>query len=392
MGLNISELPELTSSYYNSFDSVIPVLDLNDSSISNQNKKLSFFKIYQNLSNNLSNKNQNSFLNYFGSGNDGDLTLSSSVQTSSSFSSSYNGDFLIKQFTNFIVQSGVTCSVINPCRGLIIFCTGSCIISGLLTMTAKGGGVATASDPFWSASVDVLNASLYVNTGSVTPWNWAKSGSLWFNTYKTEIGLKGLTSGGSQTQYPSTGSNGQAGIFSCGGGGAGGNHNFNTQPTQSGAYGGTGSLFCGGGGGAGAYANTLYSSSAYPNFEIGGNSISSGGAGAGNPAGDSITSPNSTFKSTFGVGGLLILIVRGDLTLTGKISSEGSNGGSSSYSYGGGGGGSGGGRIIILYGGTYTNTGTTTVAGGIGGRVSGSTATPGGNGGAGAITVLKVIP
>ncbi len=392
MGLNISELPELTSSRYTLLNNIIPIFDSNESSLINQNKKISFFKLYKNLSNNLLNNNQDSSLNYFGTGKDGSLTLSSSVQTSSSFSSSYNGDFLIKQFTDFTVQSGVTCSVINPCRGLIIFCTGSCTINGLLTMTAKGGGVATALNPFWSASIVDLNASLYVNTGSVTPWNWAKTGSIWLNNYKTEIPLKGLASGGAQTQYPSTGSTGQAGIFSCGGGGAGGNHNFNTSPTQSGAYGGSGSLFCGGGGGAGSYANTLYSSSAYANYEIGGNSINLGGAGAGNPAGDNISFPNFSFKSTFGVGGLLILVVKGDLNLTGKISSEGSNGGSSSFNWGAGGGGSGGGRIIILYGGTYTNVGTTTAAGGIGGRVLGINATPGGNGGAGAITVLKVIP
>jgi hypothetical protein len=392
MGLNISELPELTSSYYTSFDNVIPIYDSNDSSITNQNKKLSFLKLYKNLSNNVLNKNDISRLNYFGTGKDGSLTLSSSVQTSSSFSSSYNGDFLIKQFTDFTVQSGVTCSVINPCRGLIIFCTGNCTISGLLTMTAKGGGIATATNPFWSASVATLNASLYVNTGSVTPWNWAKTGSLWLNYYKTEIPLQSLVSGGLQRQYPLTGSAGQAGIGTGGGGGAGGNHNFSTPPTQSGAYGGSGSLFCGGGGGAGAYANTLYSSSAYANFEIGGNSISLAGGGAGNPAGDSITFPSFGFNSKFGVGGLLILVVKGDLTLTGKISSEGSNGGSSSFNFGAGGGGSGGGRIILLYGGTYTNLGTTTAAGGIGGTVSGINATPGGNGGAGAITVLKVIP
>ena len=98
----------------------------------------------------------------------------------------------------------------------------------------------------------------------------------------------------------------------------------------------------------------------------------------------------SATNGTLGVGGLLIIIVRGNVTINGTISNNGRNGGNGAGpgpSPGGGGGGSGGGRTIICYGGTYTNIGSVVANGGSGGSGGGGS---GGAGGAGAITIRRV--
>ena len=117
-----------------------------------------------------------------------------------------------------------------------------------------------------------------------------------------------------------------------------------------------------------------------------------GAGGAGNPP----SAAGSGGAAGIGVGGLLILIVRGSVTINGTLSSNGSAGNSGyqtqPFNGGGGGGGSGGGRIMIIYGNTFTNAGTIVINGGNGGAgaPNGISGNPAGAGGAGSTTVKKV--
>ena len=375
------------------------------SSSASQNRKVRLSTHEQFFSNNNTVINQVNYVNYFGTGVNGSVTVSSSAQVSSSTSPAGlnnidNGDIVVKNFQNLTINSGVLFSPLNTCRGLIIYCTGNLTVNGTISMTGKGGGVsAKIASPIGTATVtdtryDLIDATLYFNNfsssaaggrGIPTHWNWAPSGSAWFSNYKIRIPLSGSVAGGAIATA------GTAGIFCCGGGGGGASgQSGGPFVGSSGGSGGRGTIFAGGGGGGGG--GTSASAGGNGIFEKGGAGGSgapgsNGGGGAGNTAG-----PASPGTGTAGVGGLLILIVRGNVTVNGTISSNGGAGGSGNpnpVGGAGGGGGSGGGRIIITYGGTYTNVGTVVANGGNGG--SGAPAwTAGGAGGAGAITIRKV--
>jgi len=377
------------------------------SSSVNQNLKARISTHEQFYSNNNTVINQGTYNNYFGTGKDGSLTISSSAQVSSSTSpaglnniSKEHGDVIVKNYNNLTINIGVLFSPLRACRGMIIYCTGNLTVNGTISMTGKGGGVANSiAAPLGIATstdsrYDLVDATLYFNNfsssasggrGIPTHWNWAPSGSVWFSNYKIRVPLSGSVAGGGIATA------GTAGIFCCGGGGGGASGQSGGPAVgSSGGSGGRGTIFAGGGGGGGG--GTSASAGGNGIFERGGAGgsgapNSNGGGGAGNPAG-----PASPGTGTAGVGGLLILIVKGNVTVNGTISSNGGAGGSGNpnpFGGAGGGGGSGGGRIIITYGGTYTNVGTVVTNGGNGG--AGAPAwTAGGAGGAGAITIRKV--
>lgn len=79
MATKISEMNTLTGSSTNN-NSFIPVLDEAQSSNSNKNKKVRISAHNQFYRNNFTTINQSSYKNYFGTGVDGDVTLSSSAQ------------------------------------------------------------------------------------------------------------------------------------------------------------------------------------------------------------------------------------------------------------------------------------------------------------------------
>ena len=109
------------------------------------------------------------------------------------------------------------------------------------------------------------------------------------------------------------------------------------------------------------------------------------GGGAGNP-GAAGCGVGSTGQS--GCGGLLYLIVGGNLTIEsgGTVAAKGSNGGGSDGGTSiGGGGASGGGAIFLAHVGTFTNNGTLSLAGGISGQTS-----RGGPGGAGGTHTIQI--
>jgi hypothetical protein len=361
----------------------------------NQNLKARISTNEQFYSNNNTIVNQGNYNNYFGTGKNGSVTISSSAQISSSTSpaglnniSSEFGDFVIKNFQNLTINSGLLFSPLRACRGMVIYCTGNLTVNGTISMTGKGGGVATKiAAPIGIASstdsrYDLVDATLYFNNcsssvaggrGIPTHWTWAPSGSAWFSNFKTRIAIISGSVGGGAGGIGPGGSAvaGSAGIFCCGGGGGGGS---GSPSGGNGGAGGRGTIFAGGGGGGGAQTSVGGSGAT---FEAGGaGSGPAGGGGAGTPAGSGLTA------GTNGAGGLLILIVRGNVTINGTISSNGVTGGPANPQ--GGGGGSGGGRMIVIYGGTYVNGGTVEVNGGAGGNFRG------GNGGAGAITIRRV--
>lgn len=404
MGIRISDMPELTASFQNA-DSLLPIVDSIEISASNQDKKIRFSTFSQFINGNRTVPSQTSYTNYFGTGIEGDVNISSSVQMSASFTNEFNGDFFVKNYKSLTIPAGVTVTPLYPCRGLIIFCTGDFTIDGTLTMTAKGGGVRSRLYPSSSLSegyFDTLDISLYINSSSLNGFgnsnaNWAKSGSVWFDRTKKEIPIRGTTSAlgtvntGTGAFGGRAGGNGNAGVFCCGSGGGGGIFSADTNARLTGSSGGIGTIFAGGGGGGGmgtdaggggtaTAASAIYDQGSQ--WTQTGTVVNSGG-GAGNPPGGGSPGGGS---GGFGVGGLLILVVKGNLTInsSGIISNNGVVGGSGTV----GGGGSGGGRTIILYGGTYTNLGSIIANGGAGGGGTGA----GGSGGAGAITIRKIDP
>jgi hypothetical protein len=399
MSTLISALSTLTGSVNNNTD-VFPVLDQTISSAANKNKKARITAHNLFYSNNFTISGLNSYGNYFGTGKDGSVTISGSAQVSSSLNNISNeyGDTIVKNYQSLTIDSGILFSPLRACRGMVIYCTGNLTVNGTISMTGKGGGVATKiAAPIGVASstdsrFDLVDATLYFNNlsssasggrGIPTHWNWAPSGSAWFSNFKVRVPLSGSVAGGAAGAWQGTGAAGPAGIFCCGSGGGGGGGGYYSQPAAGGA-GSRGTIFTGGsGGGGGGWA---YATGGTGTYEVSAPAAGSGGTGAGGAGGNSS-----------GVGGLLILIVRGNITINGTLSSNGATGGTgtspgegpnANYQSGGG-GGSGGGRIMIIYGGTYANTGTIVTNGGsgAGGNLGNYV---GGAGGAGSTTVKKV--
>ena len=176
---------------------------------------------------------------------------------------------------------------------------------------------------------------------------------------------------------------------------------------MQGATGGLGGAFSGGAGGGGL-SWRISSQPGYqhqvlgPPADYGGAGVSGqynwsatygSSGGAGNPAGadvgDNVTSTTQSI-----CGGILWLVVKGDLTINvgGIITAAGGNTGNvgSSGQQGSTGGGSGGGVLMLLHGGTYTNNGTVSAAGGVRGAYNEATQSQGANGGDGSVITSQV--
>jgi len=408
MATLISALSTLTGSVNNNTD-VFPVLDQTISSAANRNKKARITTHNLFYNNNTIVSGLSSYYNYFGTGIDGNCTISSSAQVSSSTSpaglnNTLYGDPIIKNYQNLTINNGLLFSPLRACRGMIIYCTGNLTVNGTISMTGKGGGVGNKiAAPLGIASstdsrYDLVDATLYFNnfsssaSGTIGHMNWAPSGSAWFSNYKIRVPLSGSVAGG--VAGIGAGGAGGVGIFSCGGGGAGGNAPY--SPSWIGGNGGRGTIFSGGGGGSGGGDGGGFPTSTTV-FEVGATANGGAGGGAGSPLGVYNPSWAPTVAGTAGgdgVGGLLLLIVRGNIAINGTVSNNGRNGGNGGYTNNvvqcGGGGGSGGGRNVMIYGGTYTSVGSIVANGGSGGSGYGPAGGSGGSGGAGSTTVKKV--
>jgi len=366
MPTRISDLPEYTTITASAF---VPIVDVNEL-VSSKNKKIRIDDLrkyfFTGTTTSSSFTEHTPGLYYFGDNSDGPLNLTGSITNvrtfiSRSFRSIQDGVPVVKNFSSLFISRSVVLSPTNRCRGMLILVDGDATISGSISMTGRGASAVGADASFTTINPpylgDYWSAQLFPSS-----------------SYLNRVFAVGAAGSGFGTDGV-TGTNGRSG-------GGGGGSSFGAPSAGSGA---TGTSFSGGSGGGGSNINVVVGGSASGNGGAGGNGAlgpgGTGGGGAGNPGG----TPNGGQ----GTGGLLILIVRGNLRIgpNGSITSNGSNGGNaSSPTQGGGGGGSGGGVLYVYYGGTLTNNGTVTASGGTrgtGGNIAG-------NGGAGTAILSKL--
>jgi hypothetical protein len=369
----ISQLADYTTITGSAF---VPIVDVNET-VSSKNKKISvddlrktFFKSGVLLSSSFTEHTPGFY--YFGDNRDGRLNLTGSITNvrtfiSRSFRSIQDGPAVIKNFSSLFISRSVVISPTNRCRGMLIFVDGDATISGSISMTGRGAKF-TGSD----ASFTTINPPYLGDY-----WSTQLFPS---SSYLSRVFAVGA-SGAAAPATSAVGVAGSTGILgrSGGGGSAGGG------PGGGGGAGSIGTSFSGGTGGGGAAG---VAGSIARNFGgAGGAGLASGptfsGGGSGNPNGTGGTAVGE------GTGGLLILIVRGNLRIgpNGSIAANGITGNTAgSPGTLGGGGGSGGGILYVYYGGTLTNNGTVTANGGSGG----SGAVVGGAGGAGTAIISKL--
>ena len=336
-------------------------------------------------------------LNWWGDGFDGAGNITSDTNIAvQNPSGAYDGDMVVQNYSSLTVAAGATLSVSQPCRGLMIFVDGDCTINGTISMrgkgafanpTSAGGSDAGTVDPngiqipfFHAASSETLNPVNLSGTGNAGVALANNLPVLSGNGYIFNVARQGAAGGGSRSSN-GNGYGGSSGSNQTGGGGGGGTHDSGTS--GAGNY---GSCFGGGSGGGGARTGTGTQAAAWSGqggSASGGASGSSGGQG--NPHGTShanVTAGSSTHPE--GVGGLIGLFVKGNLTIgsAGSIDVRGSEADDCSE---GGGGTSGSGAILIGYAGSYTNNGSVTAA-----SVPGNPNHGNGDGGAGGAGMTEI--
>jgi len=363
--------------------------------------------------------------NYFGDGSDGALTTSGNVtHTVQNKNGSYDGDMLVKQYTTLTISAGHTMTVDQPCKGMLIYVTGNCTINGTLTMSSKGAfytstqsanPIDSSTDTIW---MPMFTASAGSQTLTVAAADFSNAGSAATTAVANQPGIAGdgtlFTISGAAGGDRGAGSNGSysgsAGVggtlsassnemWCQNGGGGGGGANHESNGGGYGGYGGASNWSGGGsgGGGAGIYHASGSGGSGVAHGGAGGAGRGhgshnvGGGGGAGNPGGSG-QSHGSGSGSTGGTGngGIIWLIVGGDLTFGASsiITSRGNGGGSAGGYKSAGGGGSGSGSAQIMYAGTLTDSGVTYSF--AGGSSSGGGA-GGGAGGAGSHLTTQVL-
>jgi len=321
--------------------------------------------------------------------------VSTGVTSNDEFPSVLDGDPVVRSFSKMTIQAGHIVRPTNRCKGMYLFVEGDLIIDGELTMTARGAnapGKFVGIDPRRGVFINSEDIFTALGLAVIQPTGGA-------GAPKRSIGS------GNENSYGGGGYAGSPGINgACGGGGGGGCEHQNGGSSTGGA-GSEGTSFSGGAGGGGVAAagRTVTAGSGQPNGGPGGNgrcdTIDSNnkrravGGGAGNPggAGHRVAPSNySAYSGENGTGGLLILVVQGDIIFgpAGKITSNGSGGGKGHNASGGG---SGGGAIHIFHKGIITDPTKIQAQGGAGATSAVTTIyTRGGNGGAGSIVITKI--
>ena len=319
----------------------------------------------------------------------GGSSISSRSGSSSGGTINADGDMVVLQFDTLTIDASTTLTTQHPCRGMFIYVENNCTINGSLSMNSRGGKAdPTASGGSDSAAVNAsglqlpmvtsggsstLGAATFAGTGSAAVAAVANQSGISGNGTVFTIARSGSAGGASATgqgggNAGSAGTTGAATISTGGGGSGGSTHNNSVSgnPSTTGA-GGTGTCFSGGAGGGGTYNNNV--NTAY----TGGPGSSTGGAGgdgkgnathyaaggAGNGGGTGVSS-SATWHGPDGTGGLIWLVVGGNLTIgaNGSIDVRGQGLSSSNT----GGGASGGGSAMILHSGTFTNNGAINTA------------------------------
>ncbi|MFC1653590.1 hypothetical protein ACFL1M_01970 [Patescibacteria group bacterium] len=334
--------------------------------------------------------------NYFGDGSDGDVTISSNTN----ISCTQDGDMAVMEYSSLTINSGATLTTNNRCKGLFIYVSGNATINGTLSMTARGANVnpVTAGVSATGLRIPMLKSG---ETDTLAAADFAGAGTAVINAVANQNGISGdgkiytiARTGGSggPRDTNKSGDPGGTATNGTGGGGGGSMAGGNNNPAEYGGAGSDGTCFSGGSGGGGAdWTGPAQDAGDYGG--AGGDSCKTStsylnGGGAGNPAG----SGDQGADGQTGTGGVVVLIVGGNLTIgaTGSIQANGKDGGGGSYSiYDSGGGGSGGGYVLVLYAGSLSNSGSVTANGGSGGTTTGSN---GGNGGNGTVVLEQVDP
>lgn len=309
----------------------------------------------------------------------------------------------------------LTCAA-NRCRGLRIIVKNDCVIDGTISMTGKG----SFYSPLWKEDFPIIDEKgnilgyipRYGASGAIdTPTtNLDRINNLWTSSSHTD----------NYRQYGKSGISGMDGVNrQTGGGGSGAAISGRYFTPVRGGNGGSGTCFGGGSGGGSFYCwgggNSNHNLSGIPginNSGIGGSAYATvqtyydangtsagigvnyfpGVPGAGVPTGMHFCRPADLIYSACqetGSGGLIILIVYGNLWLNLGASIVSNGIALNSYKNGAnsiiGGAGSGGGSINIFYGGLFINNGLISAAGGLSSNI-----VNGGKGGDGCITIDKL--
>lgn len=325
----------------------------------------------------------------FGDGSDGVGLITTDTQW---LADTEDTGMIVKNFESLTISQGVTISAGNRNCGMIIRVKGDCTIAGSLVNKLSCKTILDSDGVDFSAYPTSMLTTIAGNGGD---------GGAGANT------TANMSVGGA-------GGSGMVGRFYGGGwsaGGGGGADYFNNAYRNNGGPGGDATnintsvsnadLFVAGAGRSGSNSN------------ITGNAGKNGGGGAAcitygsvavGPGGSPSTLSNYSGPTHGGNGniggGVIILLVGGNLTIAGTIDCSGSDGGhggdksitqsnSRNACSGGGGGGGGGGRIFICHKGAISNTGTLNVNGGAGGA-AGDTNYPGSPGNAGTIGTTAV--
>ena len=304
-------------------------------------------------------------------------------------SGSYDGDMALKQYSGLTIDADYILTTDQPCAGLMVLVDGDCVINGWLSMTARGafrnptgvasGGIDLPVKPDsgglgedlsggavfdgCGTAVEALEGN-FPNTGTGSLLNILKVGMPADGTNSSNEGTFIYHHGKDADNYTVTSSWG-ARPTDCGKsgeGGAGGGKNI-------GMLGGAGTCFSGGSGAGGAYQGQNCYANSYGGAGTTGqnNGDWSNGGGAGNPGGAAQTySSYVAVNGGDGTGGVIILLVSGDLTIgaAGGIYCRGVGGASGCGGNSNRGGSSGGGNMIVGYGGTLSNSGTIDCGGG----------------------------
>jgi hypothetical protein len=249
---------------------------------------------------------------------------------------------------NLTINSGTTFTPSVRKLFTVIYVRGNLTVNGSISMTARGANHNGTGE---SGFTSVFNArEIRIATGNYN------------GIVDPKVPATGGAGAGTSAYAPGLpGSNGIDGA--TGGGGSGGTGG---SPGSS-SFGADGTSFSGGASG-GAVGSTVVPSVAEPNGGAGGYS-NAGVPGVGNPSG--------------GTAGILMVICTGQLSGSGSVVANGTNGVPSGY-WGSGGGG--GGSVSVMYG-SESGTVTVSATGGIGGAGTRS----GGNGGDGTARKVPLI-
>jgi len=327
-------------------------------------------------------------LNYFGDGSDGNFSTSGNVN----LASIEDGDMIVKNYDDLTVNTGDTLTVTDRCKGLMVYVGGDLVINGTLSMTGRGANANPTVDGVGANGLR-LGMLKSGSTDSLVSADFSGFGSAAINASASQVELVSngkiyqATREGGTGAAAATNGNGITGGTIINGSGGGGSGGANSSTSGAGA---DSTCFSGGAGG-GSSDRKVGATGGTDDGGPGGDSITLGGGqcggGAGNPGGQPGSGGGEVGDD--GTGGILIILVKGNVTIgaSGIIEADGSLGGDGE---GGGdpanntaGGSSGGGIVWLLYEGSISDAGTTRANGGA--SVTTTSGKAGGAGGVGTV-------